>query len=412
MYFKNKNIKTSIQSQDLLYGDMPRLITKYLYWQTVARYSLGNFLFGYCNWLINNLNSRNYKRIFFLSRDGWIMREATQVLCGESVSNRFSYLYVSRRSLVVPSLHTYSGYEEMANAMFWKKHFTLKEFIENFGLEYGIYEKRIPETVIISTVFEREDMFNNPILINIFNLFEKDIIENSIQEHKLLIEYFKQEQFSGKVAIIDCGWFGNLQHAIQRCIEYSDIEAEVDGYYIGIRQGCKYFDSQKMYGYLYCGKYGIENEKKEIKATAVVEAFFSHDEGSVKKYKLEKERVIPVLKELDLSNEQCKILNFIQKEAIRRVRYLYELSKKSDLDFTPYEYFKGFCRFALSPTLTDAWKIGKLVETRPIYGTIYYALRPFRIKRDIHNLNWKLGQLKRTIKVRLDYVKLYDLIDK
>lgn len=402
-----------IYPYNIFYGDMPKEFSRNFYWEQVGKYSLGNFLFGYSKWLVRELEDDQYDHVFFLSRDGFIMQKAMEMMASEKLIGKSSYLYVSRRALIVPSLYLYKSYRERCEIMFWKKHYTIEEFVSNFGIEYEDYKEKIEKLIKNpSYVYERDELFSNTELLSVYKCLEQTIEENSKKEHELLIRYIKQEGFEGNVAIVDTGWFGNLQNAIEKNISVAGINAKVHGYYIGIRDKCKYFGSQVMSAYLYFGQKYMNNQINEIRATSVVEAFFSHDEGSTKCYAVSGDKIVAILKKNELNKEKCAILNKIQVEALKRVKYLNSITSINFLNFPSEVFFEGFCRVSLKPTVKDAWVLGKFVENKNIHGTLYYFFKLNRLKYDTYEMNWKLGQLKRVLRLKCDYMKIYDFVDR
>lgn len=412
-YIKSKkNNKYYEYPYCVLYGDMPKEFHKEYYWKQVGRYSLGNFLFGYINWLIGELERENFSKIFFLSRDGYIMQKAMEILSSKELADKSIYLYASRRSLIVPTLHLYRGYVDKCKIMCWKKHFTIHYFIINFGLNYNDYKQQIQQIVKDDTrIYERSELFLDEELINVYKELEKAIEENSKREYELIVQYLKQNGFQGKVAIIDTGWFGNLQNAIETINRTAKIDADIHGYYIGIRENCIYYDKQKMSGYLYFGRENIQNQIDEMRATAIVEAFHSRDEGSTICYKKSDGIIVPVLAPNDLNRDRCEILDLIQKSALRRIQYLAEIKNISVIGFAPEVYFYGFYRIGIEPTVYDAWALGHFIENSRLHGLGYYLFHLNRLKRDTYELSWKIGQLKRVLKIRMNYMKLYDFLE-
>ena len=65
--------------------------------------TFGIILYGFCKWLRDDLKKNKIKRIIFFSRDGYIIREAFNLIEG-SDEFQTDYMYVSRRSLRVPLL--------------------------------------------------------------------------------------------------------------------------------------------------------------------------------------------------------------------------------------------------------------------------------------------------------------------
>lgn len=412
-YTPPKRIKNIGYPFNILYGDMTIKFQKKYYWQQIGKYSLGNFLYGYVSWLVHEMQKQNYDRIFFLSRDGYMMLKAIEMLNIKDLVSKSVYLYVSRRSLIIPILHLYNGYEARCKTMSWIKHFDIKYFLENFGLDYEHYGCQIKHLVADETkIYERSELFSNRKLLDIYNALEGVIEDNSRREYRLLVRYLKQNAFTGKVAVVDAGWFGHLQNALETVNKSADLGADIDGYYIGIKKNCQYFRQQKMHGYLYFGKEQMQNQKHENLTTMVVEAFHSRDEGSVKCYEEKSGNVVPVLKTNNLNDEGHKVLYLVQEAAVTRVKYLAQMQDIRIANFDSNVYFYGFYRLCIKPNLYDAWKLGRFIEENQLHGMIYYLFHPNCLKKDTQKMNWKLGQLKRVLKIKMNYMKFYELLDR
>ncbi|WP_027206774.1 hypothetical protein [Butyrivibrio fibrisolvens] len=406
--------KSRFSNKSIFVGNMPKSFLKDKYWYQIGKYSLGNFLYGYCRWLVQKFESQQFSKIFFLSRDGWIMMKAFQEIAPDEMVKKAKYLYASRRSLIIPCLHLYDSFEDRIGIMFWKKRFTIKDFVESFGLDYSAFKERIYNNIgaDANLVFERSSILESKCLRSVYEDLKENITDNSIKEFTLLIDYLRQEQFTGKVAIVDSGWFGNIQNALQKCVNAAGLCVDIHGYYIGIRSECKYYESQKMNGFLFFGPTVTTMQEKEAKINSIIETFHSCHEGSVKKFQKAVSGLEPVLKAPDLSDKQLMVLNEIQKGAMFRVKFLNKISDLKIITINPEDVFIGFERIGLYPSLFDAWRLGEFIEGKKVQGTIYYLLHPKKIKTDIHNANWKLGQLKRLCKVKINYAWLYDILDK
>lgn len=396
-----------------LYGSMPKEFPKGAYWDEVGKYSLGNFLFGFTAWLCRELDQGNFDRVFFLSRDGYIMKKAAEKMASTALIDKFSYLYASRRSLIVPTLHLHDSYEERCGVMFWKKRFTIKDYIENFGLSYERYCGDISDIVGDgSELFSRDELLTNSKLHKCYNVLRTEINDNSRREYDLLLAYLRQEHFEGKVAIVDTGWFGNLQNAIVTICQSAHIPVDIHGYYIGIREKCKYFGMQQMNGFLYFNHQNLELQRSQERCNAIVEAFFSRDEGSTRCYERTDGQIVPVLKKNTLEDPNRHILRVIQASALEQVERLSRVAEAEIRNYEPAVYFHGFYRIGIEPTAYDARVIAGFVEEQDIHGTLYYLLHPNRLKKDTYELGWKLGQLKRILHLKLDYMKIYSIMDR
>lgn len=381
------------------------------YWEKVGYEVMGPFLFGFSKWLMSEFQSKEYENIYFLSRDGYIIKEAMQLVCNQEIYNKINYLYVSRRSLIIPTIWLYKNYGDICNGMFWKRRFTLREYIENLGLEFSTCK----ETLLEQGYFEKDIFFANEVstngdLINIFSLLEKRIRENSYKEYINVIKYLRTNNFMGKVAIVDSGWYGNIQHALLKLCQADNIQIDIQGYYIGIRDNSLYWKTQKMKGYLFDGEKNNILQQKEEKINAIVEAFFSHTEGSVYKYEENDGYIKPLLYEKMGNNTKDKILTTLQKSSLICMNRLYMVKILNPDKISIEHLFKGFYKIGLNPTVKDASKIYLFVDNE-IKSTIYYLFHLNELKSDMINAKWKIGILKRVFLVKINYFRLMVIID-
>ena len=49
-----------------------------------------------------------------------------------------------------------------------------------------------------------------------------------------LLRYYKSIGFKEDVAIIDIGWYGNMQNALEKIKEIEKLNVNIDGYYVGL----------------------------------------------------------------------------------------------------------------------------------------------------------------------------------
>ncbi len=72
--------------------------------------SLGILLFSFSTWLKNNLANKKINKVFFLSRDGFLMKNVFDTIY-KNDNIETHYLYVSRRSLNVPNLWKHPDFD-------------------------------------------------------------------------------------------------------------------------------------------------------------------------------------------------------------------------------------------------------------------------------------------------------------
>ena len=187
--------------------------------------TLGPLLYGYTKWLIENLKKNKSYKIFFLAREGNLLKIAFDLInSDENIKSK--YLYVSRRSTRVALLKSVSSLEETKKVLRLKRDTNLKEFFELVGLDYNNYDNLLKKFNYSLT-----DDINK---ISDFNRFFDKILDDvkkvNLEKEKILIKYLSQEEFSNNIAISDVGWVGTMQKSLK---EISKDKANIIGFYMG-----------------------------------------------------------------------------------------------------------------------------------------------------------------------------------
>ena len=67
---------------------------------------VGPILFDYVWWILYQAQQRGIQRLYFLARDGYLLREIAQQFCARfGLKIECRYLYCSRAALRMPSYH-------------------------------------------------------------------------------------------------------------------------------------------------------------------------------------------------------------------------------------------------------------------------------------------------------------------
>ena len=200
---------------------------------------------AYVKWLLNDAQKRGIKRLYFLSRDGYILMKIAENMEHDGIELR--YLFLSRRSLYLPYLCDGSEKEYLeivdrhtllrrsVNHMLWQLQIDRESLKNKYDIEFD-YDKIVTQ--------EQEQDF----LSKIFkSSFYKDLQQRANAEKMLLLDYFEQEQLleDVKSAMVDVGWLGTSRLMVNRILEGNKKE-KIPFYYYGVRGDV--FDSR-------CGEY-------------------------------------------------------------------------------------------------------------------------------------------------------------
>lgn len=201
---------------------------------------VGPVLLSYVWWILKEAHARKLKRLFFLARDGYVLREIAICLCKQfSLDIECKYLYCSRVALRTP---TYWFLGEEAFDLLLQKgyHITINEILSRVELSLEEYDALLKELDI-----SLEDA-NKPINEFEFSFFVKKLREN--QKYRSLITeksrkafaptigYLRQEGLfeSDIVAIVDSGWIGSMQRSLRQLLQQDGWSGQIIGFYFGM----------------------------------------------------------------------------------------------------------------------------------------------------------------------------------
>lgn len=247
----------------------------------------GPFLWGFSHWLIKNCEEQNINRIFFFSRDGWIMKRAFDFV-NKDASLMSVYLEVSRRSLRIPTLWMDLEFDSVIK-MIGAKLIPLVSIFDGVGLDINYYGELIKKYGFDKeTVFDRKDALNNTNLRALFEELKPDIISVSKREYETLKGYIEQNNLSGKFAIVDIGWSGSMQRYLVQTLGKIGINCDIYGYYTGVAafytRNTDAAPDMKMKGYLF--DFMNDKNSHDVRSCFVglFESIFLERGGSVKNY--------------------------------------------------------------------------------------------------------------------------------
>jgi FMN phosphatase YigB (HAD superfamily) len=174
-------------------------------------------LVAYVTWLTKRAAHHNLKRLYFLARDGQILRDLfIQIAAAKGLLIEARYLHASRIALRFPRQFPMS--EEDAAGVFQA----------NGSVPICVVALRlgIPEHDLRSLL---------PASCCIDGCIPKNKV--AAERSRLLREYLQQEGLmDGSIfGIVDLGWGGSLQAGIQRALTDAENKTEIRGFYLGLR---------------------------------------------------------------------------------------------------------------------------------------------------------------------------------
>ncbi len=286
------------------------------------------------------------RKLYFLSRDGYILKKAASALHGGTDMHE---LFVSRTSLLLPYLAC--EFSPEAYLLVIEKHTLSGKLADDLLMRLGLSKRMMHEKYSVRFDYDRivTKEQEQDFLEKLFrSRFSETLKKKAAAAHALAMAYFKQEGLldGGRFLLIDIGWLGTSRVMINSLLKHAGCQ-EAEFLYCGVRSDvfpCR-FGAYRTYfreGMLSTG------------STVLMEKYFSQSPNpSVAGYENNNGKIIPVWEEGRLPGcpQTLHINEAVMKymaESLRNFPFseevLYSWAKKSmdfiscgegDVDYSP-----------------------------------------------------------------------------
>jgi predicted HAD superfamily hydrolase len=204
------------------------------YWYWFGYQYSGLVIYAFCKWLLCELSNEKINNVFFLARDGQIIKKVFDVLKPKEI--RSEYMFASRRCLILPSLNNLDLDDQLN---FFTTAYLLKypkDYITRLGttIDKDLERKMANyNNGILNKPIYQIPNFKN-IINSFFNTVKPELYSVIAEEKKVILDYMKSIGFlKSKVALVDIGWMGNMQNAIVGMLSDEQHHLKIHGYYLG-----------------------------------------------------------------------------------------------------------------------------------------------------------------------------------
>lgn len=378
----------------------------------------GMFLWGYSKWLHESVTKAGIKKIYFFSRDGLIMKKAFDLLFQDVETY---YLEVSRRSLRVPILWMNYDLEHVLNMISPSKLIPLAIIFDGVGLDINNYAELIEEYGFnLKTSFDRKQILKDQKLSAMYARLGADIEKVSKAEYELLVGYIKQNNLSGKFAIVDIGWSGGMQRYLSETLDMLKIDHSIKGYYIGVadyyKRNIEVVPDLDLNGYLFDFSHDDHAIDKRSAFVGLFETLFLEQGGSVKNYwndngVIKANRLPYEYLENGKPTHEYQCVKEIQRGALDFIKKF----GNKEIALSANILFEGLKQTGLEPKMKDIemfadfrfFDEGETQYLAKPKSMIYYLTHVRELKNDFLLSRWKIGFMKRLFKLKLPYENLY-----
>lgn len=386
------------------------------FWYDLGFKNLGILFLSFAGWLGEIINRDGIEKIFFLSRDGYIMKRVYDAIAQVYLDiPEADYLYASRRALNIPSIVEVNDVA-LNFLMGGTSTLTVSQFLARAGLEPEQYRLQLIQVGLNNLDEEIIAPWQYQKLKKFYKLIAKDIKKVASAERDELCKYLESMEFFDrqKIAIVDIGWQGTMQYSLAQVIKTLEKEVDIKGYYFATKAGAKKFKAKgmNMSGYLCdCGEPAYYNDTIRL-STEIFEFIHSAPHGSVIKFDSIVGESVPILEDNDRPKSELVKVRMMHQGALDFIaEYLKVLKQYPWLKIPAKNMAVAPLRRVLSePTAEEAQKLGDIQHTES-FGKIdrkryiakppqYQPLDLLQVDKVLMSLKssfWKKGYLKRLI---------------
>ena len=365
----------------------------------------GPVLYGFTKWLMKRFKEDKIEKVFFLARDGQIMQKAYHRLSGQ-LNIPDEYMYVSRQSLSIPSLWMTTDLSEFELRFGWPWRLTIVSFLKRVGLKpddfIEFFEKAGLEP---DKKYEWQSLLTDKRFLDTYEQYvKKPMMQKSKEQYAYLLKYMKQIDFTGNVAVVDIGWMGHGQHALQQIASSAKIPVNIHGYYLGLRADSPIRNKINAQGYLFDKHWNEDISNIEHTFYCVVETLFAANHGSTSGYGEKEGKICPVLGKWEYMNELLKSeYDWICAAQRGALAFIEDAALYDDYGLIPWESpitFFNWMQLGCYPSVRCAKLFGKLhlmdvVDLQPFVVPCHgkWFFHPKSFIYGMRNSIWRVGYL-------------------
>ncbi len=183
----------------------------------IGHYSLGITTLLMCRWIKKYCENNNKKRIVFIGRDGYLIKEIFDKY-NESENIKTGYIYASRRSLLPALFSEKVNIYGLSDFLNYQEHSprSILELFNVITIDNLDYRELKKDKIIIDKRFDRKEGF----LFFMKYFYNKLLSKDKLSEYKLnLKEYLINNNVDEDAITFDLGYSGRIQSIICHILE-------------------------------------------------------------------------------------------------------------------------------------------------------------------------------------------------
>ncbi len=353
--------------------------------------ALGPFVYGFVKWLVYQAKKDGISKLYFLSREGWILYKAyCLVTADDEGAVPGVYLYASRRSTRVAALKNVEDIHGVSSQPYTSG-IRLDKLLESrFGLDLEALDSNCLEGTKFSSYkcyLDAEHQTKADFMLLCIKL-KDPILKIARKERLPYLNYLSSMglSFERKPAVVDIGWKANMQGALGALMH-----RELDGYYYALLQG-----SEKWIGLGHnisaYGGVGISQTNTDplVNNRHLVEFLMCSSDKSFVSMRQEGARFYPTYKSEDRYFERMTFIDIVHAGALEFVSDVVSVFGGLQSHLIPDSSLSTAClrQFLIKPNVDDVNLISQLMFEDAFGGV---GSKSLVSSRDRDGSVWKAG---------------------
>ena len=264
----------------------------------------GNILYPYVEWLLDDAMQRGITRLYFIARDGYLLKEiADRLIEARNLPFDTFYIYGSRQAWRLASISERNS--DLVQYISWSHAFhilTLQDLVETFEIALDDLMGYLPRGIDRNMKLEKYELYLLVEQLNRSAEFLRFLIEKQKKNRELVVDYLRQEiDISDEnYAFVELAGGGYTQLCLSDLLQ--DIkETHIKNYYYKMD---RINDWSKCSFFVFNPECRIEN--------IIIEMICRATQGRTIKYEREGSRVVPVFDSEEATLKQYGYEEYIQ----------------------------------------------------------------------------------------------------
>lgn len=254
----------------------------------------GVIFYPYISWLLDQCQKRGLNRLYFIARDGYILKNMADLLIKDKgLSIKTEYLYGSRKAWRVPALTLEADelYEQFVESGLW----SYKKLDQVFELDKNVLKQLLPaKFASYSNGMKKKKVQNlKEFLLNDKTILLK-IVENNKEKRNAAVNYLKQtiDYSDDKFAFVDLDGSGFTQNCLAELMK-DFYPCPIKSFYFASTPAIFIPEKVERYPFYSLNRPNMGN---------ILELLTKAPHGQTLGYKLENEKWMPVLENTNVES--------------------------------------------------------------------------------------------------------------